>query len=80
MSNRKPKIEYYWTEAATNRWPVVNWRLVGSNGGILCQSTQGHRDKTDAQRSVLAVLRAFSVIAEPDAIGVREVGPGRKPS
>lgn len=83
MSRAKPKIEYYWSPLdgpGVCFGHRVNWRLVGANGETMCQSTQGHRDKTDAQRSVLAVLAAFGVIAENDSIGVREVGPGRKPS
>lgn len=79
---RKPRIEYYWT----SQWVKcgsyeqrVNWRLLGINGEVMCQSTQGFRDKTDAQRSVDAVRRVFwddDGALEP---GYREVGPGRKP-
>ncbi len=72
MAARKPRVEYYW--CADPSKPVtpdnirVNWRLVGANGEIMCQSTQGFRDEADARRSVLAVA------------AVREVGPGRKPA
>ena len=77
---RKPKIEYYWTiergDAALPPGHVVNWRLVGGNGEVMCQSTQGSRDKHDAQRSVLAVAEALTG-SYPDSY--REVGPGRNP-
>lgn len=81
MSARKPKIEYYWAGASVAN-PVVNWRLVGANGEVMCQSTQGFRDKTDARRSVRAVLCLLAYGLPDDGtqgIGVREVGPGRKP-
>ena len=74
---RKPKIEYYWTQALVyDAVHFVNWRLVGANGEVMCQSTQGFRDKGDAQRSVLAVAEALTG-SYPDSY--REVGPGRKP-
>lgn len=90
MATRKPKIEYYWAsewqggtlEAGTFRseW-VVNWRLVGANGETMCQSTQGFRDKTDAQRSVDAVAELLGGDLDwaMDGGKLREVGPGRKP-
>lgn len=84
---RKPKIEYYWRQTRTaqpaeadepvNVEHVVNWRLVGANGEIMCQSTQGFRDKTDARRSVYAVQDLFTEHDLP--LAVREVRPGRKP-
>lgn len=82
MAARKPKIEYYWSPqyvglALHHR---VNWRLVGANGEIMCQSTQGFRDKTDAQRSVSSVIGALLGANAAMSVGVREVGPGRKPS
>lgn len=81
---RKPKIEYYWSFDHVNPPDYkVNWRLVGANGEIMCQSTQGFRDKTDAQRSVLAVsgeLGDGSLLYRIDAGHLREIGPGRKPS
>ena len=55
---------------------VVNWRLVGANGEVMCQSTQGFRDKTDALRSINACSELLYGIHED----VRRVGPGRKPS
>jgi hypothetical protein len=73
---RKPKIEYYWGGASVT-YPVVHWRLVGGNGEIMCQSTQGFRDKTDAQRSVFAVIAAL--VESWAGFVPREVGPGRKP-
>lgn len=97
MSNRKPKIEYYWvtpmqvaggTGEIGNPFryvdgdPVVNWRLVGANGETMCQSTQGYRDKTDARRSIVAVLNALlgAQLGWSYLMAAREVGPGRKPS
>lgn len=85
MSARKPKIEYYWWRTCIDHacdvhgeWRV-NWRLVGANGEIMCQSTQGFRDKADARRSVDAVASVFFGV--PDAHHeVREVGPGRNPA
>lgn len=92
MATRKPKIEYYWTwrmlrtpkgrqtkKVDPDSWRV-NWRLFGGNGELMCSSNQGYRDKTDAQRAVLAVA---TVLAQDDGITgvyVREVGPGKKPS
>lgn len=84
MAARKPRIEYYW---AANPAAVisgtdakVNWRLIGANGEIMCQSTQGYRDKRDARRAVRAVMDVFGTeeLVSVDLI-VREVGPGRKP-
>lgn len=84
MSKRKPKIEYYWSthRVLEGSRAVVNWRLVGANGETMCQSMQGFRDKTDAQRSVEAVATAFAVKApwQPVPDDLREVGPGRKPT
>ena len=54
---------------------VVNWRLVGANGEIMCQCTQGFRDKADAQRSVWACGDMLAGVSTD----VRHVGPGRKP-
>lgn len=81
MSARKPKIEYYWARVWTDPETIehrVNWRLVGANGEIMCQSTQGFRDKTDAHRSV---DRVGDLFADRDVgfTSIREVGPGRKP-
>lgn len=85
MAARKPRIEYYWTlrghlpedpEPMTVR---VNWRLVGANGEIMCQSTQGFRDKADARRSVMAVSDALQPSGNLD-IWARETGPGRRPA
>lgn len=85
MSARKPKIQYYWAQVflSPDQWDHrVNWRLVGANGEVMCQSTQGFRDKTDARRSVRAVLCLLAYGLPDDGtqgIGVSEVGPGRKP-
>lgn len=75
---KKPKIEYYWVNTNHDEnWWQVNWRLVGANGEIMCQSTQGFRDKVDAQRSVDAVAYLFSSNWGSETL--RIVGPGRKP-
>lgn len=77
---RKPKIEYTWTPVRRRGFTAnhkVNWRLVGANGEIMCQSNQGFRDKADAQRSVQAVAAALQ---GGDPLPYREVGPGRKPT
>ena len=79
MAARKPKVEYYWAWRAGTLAPVVNWRLVGANGEIMCQSTQGFRDKADARRSVCAVGLTLTGYHPTDET-FREVGPGRKPS
>lgn len=86
MSARKPKLQYYWTrERGHPGLPpghVVNWRLVGANGEIMCQSTQGFRDKADARRSVFDVVDALVgawVEVGTGGLFAREVGPGRKP-
>lgn len=86
MAARKSKIEYCWApiphEEGGQSW-FVNWRLVGANGEIMCQSTQGYRDKTDARRSVDAVtlLLCKPTYVDGNAVyGLREVGPGRKPA
>lgn len=83
---RKPKIQYYWAKqwgaVGSPAEHVVNWRLVGANGEIMCQSTQGFRDKAAARIAVNAVaLRLGSWgIDDPDVQKhLREVGPGRKP-
>jgi len=92
MAARKPKIGYYWTGRVL-RGPKggltrpldpdgwrVNWRLVGANGETMCQSSQGHRDKTDARRAVSAVHAALvGMIGVDGFIQPREAGPGRKP-
>lgn len=72
---KKPSIQYFWSGTKD---PVVNWRLIGANGEILCQSTQGFRDKADARRSVCTVGLALTGY-HPTDDNVREVGPGRKP-
>ncbi|RZJ18696.1 MAG: hypothetical protein EOO54_15375 [Haliea sp.] len=100
MAARKPQIRYSWAlqpcgaedpdgfmrdgpHGLRYAWRV-NWALIGGNGEIMCQSNQGHRDKTDARRSVetaatlLGGLMA-SVDAQIEFGDLREVGPGRKP-
>lgn len=82
---RKPKIELYWTPVPHTEGGFayfVNWRLVGANGELMCSSNQGYRDKTDVLRSVRAVMYLLAAGADDDgtvAIGVRIVGPGKRP-
>lgn len=89
MSNKKPKLEHYWAwNGRTANPPTfeVNWRLVAANGELLCQCTQGFRDKADSLRNARDVLyvlmygRTRPNFAEPIPLGVRVVGPGKKPS
>jgi hypothetical protein len=91
MGARKPRIEYYWTPGRPGSDKhgaevvdhFVNWRLIGANGEVMCQSTQGYRDKRDARRAVEAVTLILCKPAHSSegavTYGVREVGPGRKP-
>ena len=74
MATRKPTVAYYW---AGLHEPRVNWRLVGGNGKIMCQSTQGFRNKADARRSVIGVVLALSGGA--NAGDFAETGPGPRP-
>ena len=82
---RKPKIELYWvsyTENLSNKpftgQHVVNWRLIGANGELMCSSNQGFRDKTDAIRSVESVANVLTGWGINEGF-YRVVGPGRKP-
>lgn len=75
---RKPKIELYWSLMPHQGYEqFVNWRLVGGNGEVMCQSTQGFRGKTDAMRSIYNIADLFVGDAFP--LNIRTVGPGRKP-
>lgn len=83
MPARQPKVELYWVRnpviaSLTNDSPahLVNWRLKAANGEVLCQCTQGFRDKADAMRNLTAVAGVFF----GDVDRVRVVGPGKKPS
>lgn len=81
---RKPKIELYWSKRPTYQVlgefeQVVNWRLVGGNGEVMCQSTQGFRDKTDAMRSIDAVAHILFNYPLGLKSSARVTGPGRKP-
>lgn len=89
MSKPLPKLEHYWTPVPHTDGGFayfVNWRLVASNGEVLCQCTQGFRDKADSMRNARDVLyvmlygRARPNFAEPIPLGVRIVGPGKEPS
>ena len=83
MATRKPVVAYYWTMLPVAGAPVgtpqprVNWRLVGGNGEIMCQSTQGFRNKSDARLSVVRVVLALSGGA--NAGDFAETGPGPRP-
>lgn len=86
MTARKPRIEYYWravrvehlTQEATFD-QVIDWRLVGANGEIMCFCNQGFRDKADANRAVGAVVAVFSRFFGDEST-LRIVGPGKKPN
>lgn len=58
----------------------VNWRLVGANGEVMCQCTQGFRDTIDAQRSVVACgHQLFNAGNGLLLTAAKFVGPGKKP-
>lgn len=83
MATRKPKIELYWTPAPNQPgmpWGV-SWRLKGGNGEVMCQCTQGFRDKTDALRNIDACASALfnSGFPADNPLKTKIVGPGRKP-
>lgn len=88
MATRKPKIELYWTatvvdvnaEVSETQY-FVNWRLKGGNGEVMCQCTQGFRDKTDALRNIDACASALfnSGFPADNPLKTKIVGPGRKP-
>lgn len=84
MGTRQAKIEMYWVkfdERSPNGYDHhVNWRLVGANCEVMCQSTQGFRDKGDAVRSISSVIHALTGDATYAAENLKFVGPGRKPS
>jgi hypothetical protein len=53
---------------------VINWRLVGANNEVMCQSTQGFLDRASARESVARCRQLL------DFDSTRMVGPGVKPS
>lgn len=77
MAARKPKIVYEWVwHGYTDRGEYkINWKLMGANGEIVCESRQGARDKTDAIRSVTTAAGLFN----GDVDAINHVGPGKKP-
>lgn len=80
MATRKPIVAYYWTNLSSGAGevgPFVNWHLKGGNGEIMCQSTQGFRNKADARRSVIGVALALSGGA--NAGDFAETGSGPRP-
>lgn len=90
MSKPQPKLEHYWcanpAKVNTPDDVRVNWRLVAANGEVMCQCTQGFRDKADSQRNASDVLylmlygKTRPNFVPPMPLGVRQVGPGKKPS
>jgi len=91
----KATIEYYWspkrvTKIVQNK-PVadheVNVRILGANGLIVGQITQGFKDKRDARRGVNALCEALGWDSEQEGVLghliserlVQERGPGAKP-
>lgn len=89
VKQRKPQAELQAELDANPNKPIpvegqrVNWRLVGANGEIMCQSTQGYRDKTDSRRGFDAVSLVLAGSHRTSLVALkllREVGPGRKPS
>lgn len=81
MATRKPKIELYWTAGDAPLVWAINWRLKGGNGEVMCQCTQGFRDKTDALRNIDACASALfnSGFPADNPLKTKIVGPGRKP-
>lgn len=57
---------------------VINWRLVGANGELMCQCTQGFTSRQGAEESI---ERCGNLLYEAGLFdGPKMVGPGRKPS
>lgn len=58
---------------------VINWRLIGANGELMCQCTQGFTSRQDAKDSI---DRCGHLLYQVDlSCGeAKLVGPGRKPS
>lgn len=50
-----------------------DWRLLGKNGEIICQSNQGFRDRHDAKRAIKSA-RWASILA------TTEVKPKKSPA
>lgn len=58
---------------------VINWRLVGANGEVMCQCTQGF---TSRQSALESINRCGVLLANAGCTGPKEAkitGPGRKP-
>ncbi len=64
------------TEPVPKSRHVINWRLVGANGEVMCQSTQGFLSRAEARNSVNRCGDLIAGLHED----VRRVGPGVKPS
>lgn len=57
---------------------VINWRLVGANGEVMCQSTQGYTSRQSARESMDRC--GYMLHRVNSLFGNAEVkGPGRKP-
>lgn len=60
---------------------VINWRLVGANGEIMCGSTQGYTSRQSARESIARcghlLFGAGSNLTPTTAAKI--TGPGRKP-
>lgn len=95
MAKRKPRVIYKWRAVTraerSNIKPhtlagkriveyVCDWSLYGANGEFIVGShPQGFQDKTDAYRSVCAVVRALTDRTMSIPIPFKEEGPGKKP-
>lgn len=86
-TSKRPIVEYSWVTirpSKRSKQPArveCYWSLVGANGEYMCSSfPEGFRDKTDARRSVRAVMTVFGAEALASVnMYAREVGPGPKP-
>lgn len=57
---------------------VINWRLVGANGEIMCGSNQGYTSREDCKRSITRCGELmYSAMMNGDVV---IKGPGRKPA
>lgn len=67
-----------WKGTAAHWRQVINWRLVGANGEIMCGSTQGFTSREDVKRSI---ARCGELLwrAHPSVNSDTVKGPGRKP-
>ncbi len=60
---------------------VINWRLVGANGEIMCSSTQGYTSREDAKRNIERCGNLLWNAMNSSAFDSPKItGPGRKPA